>query len=141
MSTPQKRIQVTAGHINTIDLNKTLTMADTVPPLTTHVLDTSNGLPAANVAMVLYIQNAQNAFDLVEKGKTNNDGRGGFLRGSKWQPGVYKLHFDTDGYFRNQNTSGFYPYVEVVFRIVDPSQHYHVPLLLSPFGYSTYRGS
>ncbi|KAH3883679.1 hypothetical protein DPMN_007639 [Dreissena polymorpha] len=109
---------------------KHLTMADTVPPLTTHVLDTSNGLPAANVAMVLYIQNAQNGFDLVEKGKTNNDGRGGFLRGSKWQPGVYKLHFDTDGYFRNQNTSGFYPYVEVVFRIVDPSQHYHVNRLV-----------
>ncbi|KAL4229843.1 hypothetical protein ACF0H5_010235 [Mactra antiquata] len=139
MSSPKDRLTVTTGHL--ISSDKQLTMSGDVPPLTTHVLDTATGVPAANVAMILSRQNSSGGFERVEQGTTNNDGRGGFLKESKWLPGVYKLHFNTDAYFKTQNTSGFYPFVEVVFRIVDPSQHYHVPLLLSPYGYSTYRGS
>lgn len=139
MSSSENRLKVTIGHLCTLD--KQLTMASTVPPLTTHVLDTATGVPAANVPMVLSRQNTSGSFDELERGSTNNDGRGGFLKGGNWQPGIYRLHFNTEAYFKQQNTTGFYPYVEVVFRILDPNQHYHVPLLLSPYGYSTYRGS
>ncbi|MEC7948472.1 MAG: hydroxyisourate hydrolase, partial [Myxococcota bacterium] len=55
--------------------------------------------------------------------------------------GIWRLHFDTDAYFGARGVAGFYPYAEVVFRVTDPASHHHVPLLLSPFGFSTYRGS
>ncbi|XP_045203187.2 5-hydroxyisourate hydrolase-like isoform X2 [Mercenaria mercenaria] len=139
MSSSDDRLRVTVGHLYTA--RNQLTMASAVPPLTTHILDTATGVPAANVPMVLSRQKSDGQFDELERGSTNNDGRGGFLKGGNWQPGVYKLYFNTDAYFKQQNTTGFYPYVEVVFRIVDPNQHYHVPLLLAPYGYSTYRGS
>lgn len=113
-----------------------------VPPLTTHVLDTARGIPGGGISMVLLIQTGNGEFREIERGTTTNDGRGGFLSSSSLQAGaVYKLFFDTDCYFKSIGVKGFYPYVEVVFRIEDPSQHYHVPLLLSPYGYSTYRGS
>ncbi|WAR00441.1 HIUH-like protein [Mya arenaria] len=134
MSQPIVRMEVTSGHLKHPVPNR-------VPPLTTHILDTARGVPASNVPMLFSRQNERGDFDQIEQGTTDNDGRGGFLRGGSWQPGVYRLRFDTDAYFQQQNTTGFYPFVEVVFRITDPCQHYHVPLLLSPYGYSTYRGS
>ncbi len=75
--------------------------------------------------------------------KTDEDGR---LRdlldsGAAFETGVYRLTFDTEVYFARQQTEGFYPQVTVTFIVRDAAQHYHVPLLLSPFGYSTYRGS
>jgi len=76
---------------------------------------------------------------------TNSDGRGpGILSAeeeARFRIGVYKMTFYTKEYFDDSGTETFYPYVEVVFRITDVSQHYHIPLLISPFGYSTYRGS
>lgn len=63
------------------------------------------------------------------------------ISGEKWTPGVYKLFFDTASYFKNHGQKTFYPYIEVVFEIENPEEHYHVPILLSPYGYSTYRGS
>ena len=111
------------------------------PPLTTHILDTATGKPAALVPMVLSIQDQNGDWTKIETGSTNTDGRGGFLTQSSFKQAVYKLHFDTGAYFKKNSTKGFYPYVEVVFQIEDVNQHYHVPLLLSPYGYSTYRGS
>jgi len=74
-------------------------------------------------------------------GRTDPDGRAHELSGEDVDAGVYRLTFDTAAYFATCGVDGFYPVVQVVFEIADVSQHHHVPLLLSPFGYSTYRGS
>ncbi len=110
--------------------------------ITTHVLDTSRGRPAEGVPVTLEVE-AAGGWKLLGKSTTNADGRVGDLLG-KDEPlarGVHRLIFDTGSYFTAQNAKSFYPEVVVAFRIEDPKQHYHVPLLLSPFGYSTYRGS
>jgi len=109
--------------------------------ITTHVLDTSRGRPAAGVPVTLEVETA-GGWTLVGKGKTNPDGRVADLVASdSIAAGVYRLIFDTATYFAEQNIKGFYPQVAVTFKIEDATQHYHVPLLLNPFGYSTYRGS
>ena len=110
--------------------------------ITTHVLDVSRGRPAAGVPVTLEVE-AAGGWTLVGKGTTNADGRIADLLGGNAEitAGVYRLLFDTDTYFADSETQSFYPQVTVVFKIEDPNQHYHVPLLLSPFVYSTYRGS
>ncbi len=82
-------------------------------------------------------------FTELAKGRTNSDGRLPDLLPSSHilQPGTYRLTFDTDSYFTAAGATSFYPLVQITFTITDPGQHYHVPLLLSPYGYSTYRGS
>ena len=110
--------------------------------ITTHVLDTSRGRPAGGVPVTLEIETA-GGWKLLGKGTTNEDGRiADLLDGdAPTAAGVYRLIFDTGSYFAGQNIQSFYPQVSVVFKIEDSNQHFHVPLLLSPFGYSTYRGS
>lgn len=110
--------------------------------ITTHILDTSLGKPAKGVSIVLEKPLANNQWEVLGKGETNNDGRlpGLLADDVKLQPGVYRLVFDTAGYFKAQGIKGFYPSVTIVFETIDQS-HYHVPLLLNPYGYSTYRGS
>ena len=110
--------------------------------ITTHILDTSRGRPAAGVPATLEVE-AAGGWKLLGKGTTNSDGRITDLtsKDTELTAGVYRLIFDTGRYFAGQQTDAFYPQVTIVFRIEDPAQHYHVPLLLSPFGYSTYRGS
>jgi 5-hydroxyisourate hydrolase len=105
--------------------------------ISTHVLDTARGAPAAGIRATLEQQKAAEWKPLGE-GETNGDGRiAAFVQeGVTLKPGVYRLRFDTGAY-----QTGFYPEVTVTFRIENPAQHYHVPLLLSPYGYSTYRGS
>ena len=110
--------------------------------ITTHVLDAARGRPAAGVPATLEME-AAGGWKLIGKGATNADGRITDLvaKDSDLSAGVYRLIFDTGKYFADQQTKSFYPLVTVVFRVEDVAQHYHVPLLLSPFGYSTYRGS
>ena len=86
---------------------------------------------------------AAGGWKLLGKGTTNADGRIADLLPDDFglSAGVYRLIFDTAAYFASQQLASFYPQVTIVFKIEDPAQHYHVPLLLSPFGYSTYRGS
>ena len=110
--------------------------------ITTHVLDVSHGRPAAGVPVTLEVE-AAGGWQSVGKGITNADGRISNLvpADSPIAAGVYRLTFDTGTYFANGDIQGFYPQVTVVFKIENSTQHYHVPLLLSPFGYSTYRGS
>jgi 5-hydroxyisourate hydrolase len=104
--------------------------------ITTHVLDTAKGRPAKDVAVTLSIRN-DNDWRTIASGITDADGRLRTLTdGIALQRASYRLTFATGDYH-----SGFFPEVSIVFRVEDPSQHYHVPLLLSPFGYSTYRGS
>jgi 5-hydroxyisourate hydrolase len=110
--------------------------------ITTHVLDTSTGNPARGVALVLDWRNPTGEWMEMGRGVTNQDGRvTNLLAEGPIQTGVYRLSFDTASYFRNQGIEGFYPHVPVVFEVRDGQQHFHVPLLLNPFGYSTYRGS
>ena len=110
--------------------------------ITTHVLDTSRGRPAQGVPVTLEMEAAE-GWKLVGKGTTNADGRISELVSAEVSiaPGVYRLIFDTGKYFAGQQSETFYPQVTIIFRLADAAQHYHVPLLLSPFGYSTYRGS
>jgi 5-hydroxyisourate hydrolase len=103
--------------------------------LSTHILDTSRGRPAAGVPVRLEWHD-KHAWQPLDDGQTDTDGRV-----SSWQveqAGFYRLVFGTVDYL---GVDAFYPEVVVQFRITDPKEHYHVPLLLSPFGYSTYRGS
>jgi 5-hydroxyisourate hydrolase len=111
--------------------------------ITTHVLDTSQGRPASGVAVTLEIQTTEGAWRLVGQGATDTDGRLQSLLADDATPatGTYRLTFDTGAYFRAHQREGFYPHVSIVFDVRDAAQHYHVPLLLNPFGYSTYRGS
>lgn len=112
-------------------------------PITTHVLDTALGQPASGVPVRLYVEEATDRWIILATGITNDDGRVGDLLpvDHALKPGKYRMRFHTGDYFALQDTSGFYPYVDVVFQITDPAPHYHIPLLLSPYGYSTYRGS
>jgi 5-hydroxyisourate hydrolase len=110
--------------------------------ITTHVLDTSRGRPAAGVAVALERSTAAGAWETVGRGETDADGRLRTLmpEAGSAPPGRYRLRFETGAYFDAQNLRSFYPHVEVTFDIADEA-HHHVPLLLSPFGYTTYRGS
>lgn len=111
--------------------------------ITTHVLDTAQGRPASGVPVVLEVQTTGQLWQALGRGRTDADGRLKNLLppDTLVTEGLYRLTFDTSAYFAAQGVPDFYPEVSVVFRIHDAAQHYHVPLLLSPYGYSTYRGS
>jgi 5-hydroxyisourate hydrolase len=111
--------------------------------VTTHVLDTSIGRPAADVPVTLERHTDGEAWLPLGHGKTDADGR---LRDllpphAAIEPGLYRLTFYTGAYFASRAVDGFYPSVQVLFEIRNAADHHHVPLLLSPYGYSTYRGS
>jgi len=108
--------------------------------ITTHVLDTSRGRPAAGVPVVLE-REANSGWQPVGRGTTDADGRASDLLTSALEEGRYRLTFDTGAYFHAVGETGFYPEVSVTFVVASREEHHHVPLLLSPFGYSTYRGS
>jgi len=113
-----------------------------VSAITTHLLDTSRGRPARGVAVRLEVENADGSWRQIGKGATDADGRARHLLPDfALTEGIYRLTFETGPYFAAQEIDAFYPEVVIVFTVSDPAQHYHVPLLLSPFGYSTYRGS
>lgn len=111
--------------------------------ITTHVLDTARGRPAAAVPITLEQREGNGAWVKIGHGETDADGRLRTLvpAGVSIEARVYRITFDTKSYFDGLGVSGFYPEVTVVFEVRAPSEHYHVPLLLTPFGYSTYRGS
>ncbi len=110
-------------------------------PITTHVLDTTGGKPAAGVPVMLE-REMDGQWKEVGSGVTDDDGRiANLVSRSGFTAGVYRITFNVDAYFLGQGRRTFYREVPVVFVITDAEQHYHVPLLISPFGYSTYRGS
>ncbi|GAA6227701.1 5-hydroxyisourate hydrolase-like isoform X1 [Lates japonicus] len=112
-------------------------------PLTTHVLNTSDGVPAAKMALTLHrLDSKLMIWNMLSVGTTNKDGRcPGLISREAFAPGMYKLRFETGLYWESLGQTSFYPYVEVVFSITDPEQRFHLPLLMSRFSYSTYRGS
>jgi 5-hydroxyisourate hydrolase/2-oxo-4-hydroxy-4-carboxy-5-ureidoimidazoline decarboxylase len=131
--------------ITGLRLKKILSTADwskiKISQLTTHVLDTSIGKPGRNITVRLK-KNDNGTWKIFAQGITNDDGRIADLlpSGKLLPPGNYKLVFETGAYYHTQKIKSFYPETEIQFTITDGA-HYHVPLLLNPFGYSTYRGS
>lgn len=110
--------------------------------ITTHILDTAKGKPAVNVAVILE-QEAEGHFEELGQGITDNDGRVKNLleKDHKLEPGIYRISFNIAKYYEDLKEETFYPEASIVFRVVNTEEHYHVPLLLSGYGYSTYRGS
>ena len=110
--------------------------------ISTHVLDTSLGRPAAGVPVLLE-QRRGSEWRAVGRGDTDRDGRLRTLYpdGTPLTAGVYRLTFATGAYFESQGVAAFYPEVVVVFETAEGEAHYHVPLLLGPFGFTTYRGT
>ncbi|XP_055857469.1 5-hydroxyisourate hydrolase [Episyrphus balteatus] len=108
--------------------------------LSTHILDTSKGLAAANVPITIFrLEN--DSWIKLSQSETDNDGRvSKLLTLDQFQSGIFKLSFDVRKYFEANQVKSFYPLIEVVVEC-ERGQHYHVPLLLNPFGYSTYRGT
>lgn len=110
--------------------------------ISTHILDTALGRPAANVPVSLAIwQSAEWA--LLNSATTDADGRAKYLLPADHPltEGLYRARFETAVYYEAKNLQGLYPYVEIIFEVRDASQHFHIPLLLTANGYSTYRGS
>lgn len=110
--------------------------------ITTHVLDLASGKPAAGVHVALARVDGATRTP-VSSGVTDTDGR---LRdlvspGAKLVAGTFELSFETGAYYGSRGLESFHPRVAITFEVTDPAQHYHVPLLVSPFGYTTYRGS
>ncbi|WFD20231.1 hypothetical protein MCAP1_002475 [Malassezia caprae] len=106
--------------------------------ISTHVLDTMQGKPADRLKFRLFTEAGQE----LASGATNSDGRTSDLASVQLDEGLYRMEFDTASYFRDQNIREyFYPKVEIYFQVTQASSHYHVPLILSPYGFSTYRGS
>lgn len=110
--------------------------------LSSHILDVSKGTPATGVTIKLEKYNEHTkVWSFVDEKITDSNGRiSDFLPSEKSNLGIYKLTYLTSGYFKKNNTESFYPFIEVVFQIKD-TNHYHVPITLSAYGYSTYRGN
>ncbi|HET9786678.1 MAG TPA: hydroxyisourate hydrolase [Pyrinomonadaceae bacterium] len=111
--------------------------------ISTHILDTARGKPANGVAVYLESQQTDETWEQLTHAWTDEDGRVKpfFLLEEPLKGGTYRLVFDTESYFSALDSNCFYPQVCVVFNIGDDPQHYHIPLLISPYGYSTYRGT
>ena len=107
--------------------------------LSTHVLDAVTGRPAQGLALTL--EQHGEAWAEIGHGRTDADGRCRDLLPGELELATYRITFDTGKWFAAQGVEAFYPKVSVVFRVVETQQHHHVPLLLSPYAYSTYRGS
>lgn len=109
--------------------------------ITTHILDTSRGRPAVGFQVGLQIKSGAN-WKTLGAGLTDANGRcEGLLGNSQLEPGTYRLLFNAGGYYRALHVDTFYSEISIVFEVSNPETHYHVPLLINPFGYSTYRGS
>ena len=109
--------------------------------VSTHVLDTARGRPAGGVPVTLSMRASDGSWSVLGRAMTDVDGRIKSLSEGALSAGVYRLEFDTAHYFVQVGTTGFYPEVSVVFILQNPGENLHVPLLLSPFGYATYRGT
>ncbi|HLJ92209.1 MAG TPA: hydroxyisourate hydrolase [Gemmataceae bacterium] len=111
--------------------------------LSTHVLDTAHGRPAAGLAVALDFCDGEGSWTELARRTTNADGRIPSLTAGEapLEPGIYRLRFETGSYFRSLGVTGFYPEVQILVSLDTSGVHYHIPLLLSPFGFTTYRGS
>ncbi len=111
--------------------------------ITTHVLDLTKGRPAHGIPVVLEHQTPGGSWSEIGRGLTDIDGRISNLLPEHGKPlrGIYRLTFETGSYFESTGIYTLFPFIPIVFELQDGVTHHHIPLLLSPFGYSTYRGS
>ncbi len=111
--------------------------------ISTHILDVAQGRPARDVSVMLEFEHDGAGWQNIGQARTDADGRVSTLLPAdfEFKAGTYRIIFATGAYFAGQAVATFYPSVTVTFAVRDAEQHYHVPLLISPFGYSTYRGS
>ena len=117
-------------------------MANFVNRISTHILDTAKGTPAKGVSVRLERRDATD-WVVLSSSHTDGDGRCSQLlpENHTLRAGLYRLAFDTESYYRAHTVEGFYPVVEITFQVREGESHFHIPLLLSPHGYTTYRGS
>lgn len=108
--------------------------------VTTHVLDAVSGIPAQGIGLRL-LRHSSSGLEEIAAGRTDADGRNGELGPDRLPSGTYRLIFATGEYFQERGAETFYPEVTIDFLVREERAHYHVPILLSPFAYSTYRGS
>jgi 5-hydroxyisourate hydrolase len=118
-------------------------MVNSMKRISTHVLDLVRGKPAKDVSVRLDRREASGNWCTVTSARTDQDGRCAQLLPDEtaFPPGIYRLTFETASYFVAQKIDGLYPLIEVTFQVSDGESHFHIPLLLSPNGYTTYRGS
>jgi 5-hydroxyisourate hydrolase len=111
--------------------------------ISTHVLDVARGKPAQHVSVRLERQSASGEWSLIATSHTDADGRCPQLLADDTEltPGIYRMAFDTGSYQQSHNVDTLYPVVHITFRVREGDSHFHLPLLLSPYGYTTYRGS
>jgi len=147
-NSPEEELHIAMGEQQKISIIRFKKLIDDgdfsflkVSQITTHVLDTAVGLPGKDISIKLQAKR-NDKWQTIAQGITNSDGRIPDLlpQDKNLKPDTYKMVFDTGGYYKNQNLTTFYPEVEIQFTTFDTT-HYHVPLLVNPFGYSTYRGS
>lgn len=108
--------------------------------ISTHILDLARGVGGSNVPVALAMKQADGSWSELATAETDENGRVKAFEGVEAEAATYKLSFDMSGY-DEQQAEPFFPEIDVIFQISDPSQHYHVPVVVSPFGYSTYRGN
>lgn len=141
----QRRLSTVSRHLQASPSASPSSFMAYRSPVTSHVLDTARGCPAADMRVELQVLDHGDAWRTVNAGKTNADGRVEtplVPEGARFETGTYRVVFATREYFEAAGVREFfYPRVEVAFVVKDPTQHFHVPLLINPFGYSTYRGS
>ena len=109
--------------------------------ITTHVIDLAHGKPASNIQANLY-RRVENKWEFIGKDVSNEDGRmTKFLQNNVLHNGNHKIVFESGAYYKHRNLDTFYPEISIIFNIIDSNQHFHIPLLLNQYGFSTYRGS
>ena len=117
-------------------------MAGNMSRISTHILDLARGEPATGVAVQLEFEQTPGNWRALNSMHTDKDGRcAHLLAGSELSAGVYRLRFEVAGYFAQRDVESLYPLVEVTFRVRGGESNFHIPLLLSPAGYTTYRGT
>jgi 5-hydroxyisourate hydrolase len=118
-------------------------MAGVMKKISTHVLDVAQGKPAKDMPVRLDRREAAGAWSRLNASRTDGEGRCGQLlpENDTLRAGIYRLAFDTASYHQAQNIEGLYPVVEIMFQVREGESNFHIPLLLSPHGYTTYRGS
>lgn len=141
---PQER-PMPGPHVVAVTLAAALLVAPAAfaKGISTHVLDVAHGAPGPGIEVVLEREASPGVWSAVGRGKTDKDGRvrDFGVPAAAWTPGSWRLTFHLAPYWQARKVEGFFPVVQVQFRVVDASEHFHVPIVVSPYGYSTYRGS
>lgn len=131
------RISVLSGMAAAVAMIGSASFAETI---STHILDLAKGVGGSNVPVVLSMKQEDGTWKNLATAKTDENGRVKAFEGVEAEAETYKLSFDMTQY-GEQGAQAFFPEIDVVFQVSDPSQHHHVPVVVSPFGYSTYRGN